>query len=124
MSSEKKQLSRAELVSFSVSVIILLALVGSLLYIWLSPRTRPAEFRIEIREIQNIRGEYHVWFSVINEGDETAKKVIVQAILPGSKDEPWTVFDYIPARSQVQGVFVFQAKPDPANLRVISFQKP
>ncbi len=118
--------SLPEKVSFAVSLLILLGVVGAVLYVWIFPSQRPAVFHIEKGGVRIEGGSYYLDITVKNFGDGTAKDVkVAGALITGGKEEKVsTIFDYIPGRSEEKGVLIFRSDPSTVSLRVESYQEP
>jgi uncharacterized protein (TIGR02588 family) len=61
-----------------------------------------------------------------NEGEATAAQVTVAGSLDAAPDGEiaTTTFDFVPARSDAEGVLIFSQEPSGATVRVISYQEP
>ncbi len=122
---ENPRISNPEKVSFVLSLIILAALVGAVLYIWISPTQKPARFSLERGAVRLEGDKYYLDITVKNTGDETAKEVWVDGRLSvgGKEEKASTIFGFIPGRSEEKGVLIFSADPTDAVIRVESYQK-
>jgi uncharacterized protein (TIGR02588 family) len=118
--------SKAEWVSLGISVLVLAAVVGLVIALWLNPSGEPALFRIDREQIRNEAGHYYLPITITNEGDATGAQVTVEGKLKMGDDEEVasTTFDFIPARSSAKGVLIFKSEPTSADVRVASYQVP
>ncbi len=118
--------SRAEWVSLGVSVVILGLLVGMVIFVWLSPVDRPARFEVRQGQIRVEGHSYYVDFTIENKGDQTGERVKVAGfiIVDSGREETSTTFDFVPGRSEEQGVLIFEHEPAGLVIRVISYQIP
>jgi uncharacterized protein (TIGR02588 family) len=118
--------TKAEWFSLIVSILLLAAVVGAVVALWLSPSDNPARFRVDRGAIRNEAGQYYLPVTVTNEGDATGAQVTVEGKLKGTGGEetPATTFDFIPARSSAEVVLIFKGDPASAEVRVVSYQQP
>ncbi len=114
--------SRAEQVSFFISLLILACVVGTVIFLWLSPSDSPARYRIEHGPVRREGEAFYLDFTITNEGDETGQQVTVEGSLKDEKAS--TTFDFIPGSSSEKGVLIFKSDPSEATLMVQSYQKP
>lgn len=124
--SEKPTRNRAEWFSLGISLTLLSAVVATVASLWLKPSLKPAEFTVEPGEVRPANNHYYLPITITNEGDATAAEVTVEGTLETTSPEEVaaTTFDFIPARSQAEGVLIFSEEPSTASVRVISYQKP
>lgn len=118
--------TRAEWVSLIISVLLLAAVVGAVVTLWIKSSDKPASFRVERGAIRSEGAHYYLPVTVINEGDSTGAQVRVEGKLKGAEREEIasTTFDFIPARSSAEGILIFAGEPASAEVRVVSYQKP
>ncbi len=124
--SKKPIRNRAEWVSLGISLVLLSAVVGTVLSLWLHPSLKPAEFMVELGQVRTANGHYYLPVTVKNEGDATAAQVTVEGSLDAAPDDEiaTTTFDFVPARSDAEGILIFSQEPSGATVRVISYQEP
>ena len=114
-----------EWLSLAAALLILVALVGALLIMWMRNQNRPAEFRVETRSSWNAGADFYLPFKVRNVGDRTAQQVRVEGVLESNNPETAsTVFDFVPGQGHVEGCLIFSTDPRGAKVRVVSYQEP
>lgn len=125
-SPEKPIRNQAEWFSLGVSLVLLSAVGGTVVSLWLHPSLKPAEFTVERGEVRAANGHYYLPVTVKNEGDATAAQVTVEGSLDVAPNEEvaTTTFDFVPARSDADGVLIFSQDPSEATVRVMSYQQP
>jgi uncharacterized protein (TIGR02588 family) len=114
--------NRTEWLSLGFSLTLLAGVVGAVITLWLKPSLRPAEFTVEPGQVRAAQGHYYLPITIKNEGDATAAQVTVEGSL--ADERPTTTFDFVPARSDAEGVLIFSQNPSGATVRVVSYQKP
>lgn len=116
----------AEWVSLFISILLLAGVISVVLSLWYNSSNTPARFRVERGAARNEGGHYYLPIKVINEGDGTGAEVTVEGKHKVNEREETasTTFDFIPARSTVEGILIFMADPASADVRVVSFQEP
>ncbi|HET8675260.1 MAG TPA: TIGR02588 family protein [Blastocatellia bacterium] len=116
----------AEWVSLVISLLLLGAVVGVVIKLWVSETKEPAQFKIEVGAARNDAGQYYLPFTLTNEGDQTAAEVMVEGRINAADNEETssTTFDFIPGHARQEGVLIFSGDPATAQLRVASFQRP
>jgi uncharacterized protein (TIGR02588 family) len=130
--SDKKEKAKAiprtsaEWVSLIVSLLLLAAVVGVIVVLWVQDAGKPATFRVDTGTIRRVGPQYYLPITIRNDGDATGASVSVEGRLTGQKDDQTvtTTFDFIPAHASAEGVLVFPSDPSPADVRVVSFQPP
>lgn len=92
-SGEKRQRSKAEWISLLISVAILLALVGGLVYEMLAHNSRPPSIQVQplMEEVRHEGDSYYLSVDVSNMGDKTAESVEVMLSLDSGEGEPETM---------------------------------
>ncbi len=125
-SSEKPIRNRAEWFSLGISLALLSAVGATVISLWLNPSLKPAEFTVERGQVRAANGHYYLPVTIKNEGDATAAQVTVEGSLDTAPDDETatTTFDFVPARSDAEGVLIFSQEPSGATVRVISYQEP
>jgi uncharacterized protein (TIGR02588 family) len=118
--------TKAEWVSLVIAVLLLAAVIGLVVALWMSPARNPARFRVDRGAIRSEAGLYYLQITVINEGDATGAQVSVEGKLTSATGDETssTTFDFIPARSRAEGTLIFSRDPAAAEVRVASFQQP
>jgi uncharacterized protein (TIGR02588 family) len=118
--------NRAEWISLGISLTLLTGVIGTVVSLWLNPSLKPARFTVELGKARNSNNHYYLPVTVTNEGDETATQVTVEGTLNNDSREEManTTFDFVPARSDAEGVLIFSSDPSSVVVRVISYQKP
>lgn len=120
--------STAEWVSLLVAALVLGAVIGVVLVLWLSVGNRPPHFVIEPDEVRQEGGQYYLTFTMRNAGNQTGSEVLVEGFLPATgsdgEERSATTFDFVPAQATVDGVLVFSRDPAGVQLRVLSYQPP
>ncbi len=119
--------NRAELVSLGISLTLLIGVIAAVSSLWLSPSVNPPQFTIQRGVIRSDDGNaYYLPLTLTNDGDATAAQVMVEGSLDTGDSEELssTTFDFVPARSAVEGVLIFSQEPTDVRLRVVSYQRP
>lgn len=122
--------SLAEWVTFWVSALVLLALVGLILYDWQVNQSRPPAFDVAVSDAVRITdGRYYVPFAITNTGGRIANGVQVTAELhiPNQDDETGEQqIDFLSGHETKAGSFVFSHNPQEGDLtvRVASYRLP
>ena len=124
--SEQPIRNRAEWVSLGISLALLAGVVATVVSVWLNPSLKPAEFTVERGQVRAANGYYYLPVTIKNEGDATAAEVTVEGSLDAAPDDEiaTTTFDFVPARSDAEGVLIFSQEPTGATVRVVSYQEP
>ncbi|MGP1384443.1 MAG: TIGR02588 family protein [Thainema sp.] len=124
------QRSKAEWVTFIVSILILLSLVGLVIFDWVVNQDRPPAFQIEVTQTARITDErYYVPFVITNTGGRIARTVQVTAELhvEGEPDETGEQqIDFLSGQERKRGSFIFTHNPQSGELvlRVASYRLP
>lgn len=116
----------AEWFSLGISLTLLSAVVATVASLWLNPSLKPAAFTVEPGKVRAAHDHYYLPVTIKNEGDATAAEVTVEGTLTTTSPEEvaTTTFDFVPARSDAEGVLIFSQDPSAATVRVISYQEP
>lgn len=121
--------SVAEKVSFFLSSVLLLAVLGGTVYLWVRDRNSdPPVLEVSSR-LEQRRGKYYVPFTVINQGEETATEiqVIAELRINGELVE-WgdQRIDFLSRQEEAEGAFIFVRDPKAGELtvRVASYVMP
>ena len=114
-----------EMAAGLVSLALILALAGFLVWSGLADQGRPPAFELAVARVYDVGGSTYVEVSARNIGDRTA----VQALMRGTAPDGVTAeasFDFLPAQSSRTATLVF-AKPVGGNevkLQIIGFADP
>ena len=127
--SHDESRSVAEKVSFLLSSVLLLAVLGGAVYLWVRDRN-PDPPTLEVSSsLEQRQGKYYVPFTVVNQGSETAimVQVIAELRINGELVE-WgeQSIDFLSREEEVEGAFIFIRNPNAGQLsvRVASYTKP
>ncbi len=127
---QKQKRSPAEWTTFSIALLILAAIVGLVIYKWLTQKNQPPVLSISSSsEIREAPGQYYVPFSVKNTGGETAEsvQVIAELRINGDVEESGEqLIDFLASGEKEEGAFVFSRNPRQGKLvvRVASYKRP
>ncbi|HEY9741523.1 MAG TPA: TIGR02588 family protein, partial [Coleofasciculaceae cyanobacterium] len=122
--------SPAEWTTFSIALLILAAIVGLVIYKWLTQKNQPPVLSISSSsEVREAPGQYYVPFSVKNTGGETAEsvQVIAELRINGDVEESGEqLIDFLASGEKEEGAFVFSRNPRQGELvvRVASYKRP
>ena len=118
--------STAEWISLGVSLIILLAFVGAIIWLWINQPTGPAQFNVQRGEVRNETGLFHLPVTVTNTGGMAVGQVRVEGKLnnQGQEEISVTTIEFLPVRSQEEVVLIFRNDPSGAVIQVVSYQRP
>ncbi|MGG6241978.1 hypothetical protein ACQ4N7_25445 [Nodosilinea sp. AN01ver1] len=124
--SEQPIRNPAEWFSLAISLTLLSAVIATVASLWLKPSLKPAEFTVEPGKVRTANGNYYLPVTIRNEGDATAAEVTLEGTLNTTSPEEvaTTTFDFVPARSDAEGVLIFSQEPSAATVRVVSYQEP
>lgn len=121
--------SMAEMISFAIASMVLVAVLGGAGYLWVSDRN-PLPPTLEITSTTEYRqGKYYVPFTVKNTGGETAESVQVIAelrigstLVEGGDQQ----IDFLSSQEEATGAFIFTRDPALGTLsvRVTSYKEP
>lgn len=127
---QKQKRSPPEWTTFSIALLILAAIVGLVIYKWLTQKNQPPVLSItRSSEIREAPGQYYVPFSVTNTGGETAEsvQVIAELRINGDVEESGEQqIDFLASGEKEEGAFVFSRNPREGELvvRVASYKLP
>jgi uncharacterized protein (TIGR02588 family) len=131
MSKDRKKASAgpestAEWVSLAVSLIILSAFVGAIIWLWIHQPTGPAQFDVQTGAVRNETGLFHLPVTVTNTGGSAVGQVRVEGKLKTSGQEEITVttIDFLPVRAHEEVVLIFRNEPSAAVVQVVSYHQP
>ena len=116
----------AEWVSLGIASLLVLAVIGLVVTLWITETDSPAEFTLEAGEVREADSLYYLHVTLTNEGDQTAAQVQVEGTVGrgASQDSPATAADFVPAQSEADVTLVFTQHPSDVDLRVVSYQQP
>ncbi|MGD2182683.1 TIGR02588 family protein [Lusitaniella coriacea] len=107
--------SRAEWVSFSLSLVILSAVVGLVLYRWVATKDQPPVISVTSDpEIRKVEGQFYLPYTVTNTGGGTAESVEItaQLVIAGEVEEEGSQnIDFLSEGEIKSGAFIFQHNP-------------
>lgn len=127
---EKPPRSIAEWISFSIALLILTAVVGLVVYQWITQKNEPVMLSVTRKnEIREAPGQFYVPFSVTNTGGETAElvQVIAELRINGEVEETGEQqIDFLSSGETEEGAFVFSRNPREGEVvvRVASYKLP
>lgn len=127
---EKPERSSAEWTSFGVALFILAAVIGLVVYEWLTQEKQPPVLSVSpSSEVREAPGQYYVPFSVENTGGKTAEsvQVIAELSINGEVEESGEQqIDFLASGETEEGAFVFSRDPRQGELtvRVASYKLP
>jgi len=112
-----------------LGLILVAGSIGFLLYQALSGDSTPPDITVELDAITPISNGYLVTFRAINQGQATAKGVIVEGQLTAENGEVETSeasLDYLPAGSEREGGLFFTQDPRQfeLQLRSLGYEQP
>lgn len=119
----------AERATFAACAMILLALAGTILSLWVQPREPAALTVVAVGETRLVDGRSYVTVEVRNTGDEAAQAVQVRAELTHGDDvvaDADQVIDFLSGGESQRTVFVFEDLRPGAKvvLRATSYSPP
>jgi uncharacterized protein (TIGR02588 family) len=120
----------AEWVTLGVSVAIVLALAGLVLFQWLSQGTRPPEISVEpnTEQVRQVGDLYYLPIRVTNGGEKAVEVVEVETELRVEGEEPETVgftVQFLAGRESDEFTVVLSGDPREGELsHTISFHEP
>lgn len=124
----KKPPSRtaAEKVSLLASLLVLVAVVGMVLYLWIIDDHKPPLLKIERGAVEQVNEQFQLPVTIVNDGGTTATDVQVEGSIEfeGEEEISTITFDFVPSNSRPEGLLIFSHDPSQAKLRVISYRKP
>ena len=127
---QKPPRSSAEWTTFSIALFILAAIVGLVIYKWVTQKNQPPVLSItRSSEVREAPGQFYVPFSVKNTGGETAEsvQVIAELRINGEIEETGEQqIDFLASGETEEGAFVFSRDPRNVELsiRVASYKSP
>ena len=112
-----------------VGLVLVVSSVGFLVYHAITGNHSPPDVTVEMDTITPTSHGYLVQFRAINQGDTTAKGLIIEGQLTEAGQEvekSETSLDYIPARSEREGGLFFMENPDQfeMQLRALGYEQP
>ncbi|VXD15781.1 conserved hypothetical protein [Planktothrix serta PCC 8927] len=120
--SSKPSRSIAEKFSLSISIFILVLLLGLVVYSWRIQKHKPPVLTLTQPEaIRQEQEQFYVTFTVINEGGETAQSVQVigefyskgEVIEQGEQQ-----IDYLSGGESASGAFIFSGNPQDGEVKI------
>ena len=128
--NKKSSRSVAERISFFIALAILLSIVSSVGYLWVSDRTQSAPtIQISTDSAEQRKTSYYLPFTVTNLGGQTATNVQVIAELRIDNEiveSGEQTIDFLSHEEEAEGAFVFDRNPSAGELtvRVASYSVP
>ena len=125
-----KERTAAEWVTFGVSLLMLLALVGLVIFLALTKGNRPSTIKIEpvLTEVRQADSVYYLPVNVTNDGDNAVGDVEVQLSLSSEGSEPETIAFtvlFLAGGETQQEIVVFTNDPSKGELsQVVGFSVP
>jgi uncharacterized protein (TIGR02588 family) len=118
--------STAEWISLAVSLTILLAFVGAIIWLWTNQPTGPAQFNVQRGVVRTETGLFHLPVTVTNTGGLAVGQVRVEGKLnnQGQEEITATTIDFLPVRAHEEVVLVFRNEPSAAVVQVVSYHQP
>lgn len=118
--------STAEWISLAVALIILMAFVGAIIWLWIHQPTGPPQFKVERGMVRNETGLFHLPVTVTNTGGLAVGQVRVEGKLnnQGREEITVTTIDFLPVRAQEEVVLIFRNEPSEAVVQVVSYRRP
>jgi uncharacterized protein (TIGR02588 family) len=118
--------STAEWISLAVSLMILTAFVGVIIWLWIRQPTGPAQFNVQRGTVRNETGLFHLPVTVTNTGGLAVGQVRVEGKLnnQGQEETTVTTIDFLPIRAQEEVVLIFRNEPSGAEVQVVSYHQP
>lgn len=112
-----------------VGLILVVSSVGFLLYQAATGDETPPDVTVEVEVVTPAGHGYLVQFRAVNQGETTAKGLIIEGQLAEAGQEvekSETTLDYIPARSEREGGLFFTENPDQfeIQLRALGYEQP
>ncbi len=127
---QKLPRSSAEWTTFSIALLILTAIVGLVIYQWLTQKNQPPVLSVTRKsEIRQAPGQFYVPFAIANTGGQTAEsvQVIAELSINGKVEEDGEQqIDFLASGETEEGAFVFSRDPRQGELvvRVASYKLP
>jgi uncharacterized protein (TIGR02588 family) len=127
--SQKVEKNPLEWAVFAVSLVVVLATLGYLVYDAVTTRGAKPDLQVELGRPEPRSGAFAVPVTVHNRGDETAEGVRVEVVLetPGAPPERAELdIAFIPRRSKREGWVTLRSDPSKGRLtgRAMGYEKP
>lgn len=112
-----------------LGLILVAGSIGFLLYQAITTGDSPPNIIVRTSSTTPIENGYLVTFQVTNQGESTAKGLVVEGQLKNDKGEvetSETTLDYVPARSEREGGLFFTQNPEQfeLQLRAVGYEQP
>ncbi len=119
----------AEWITFALSALIVVGLVGLVLLSWVTQSHEPPILSVQTKAMRVREGQFYIPFTVENTGGDTAEAVqIVGELRQGEQiiESGEQQIDFLASHEQQSGAFVFTQNPQMGrlSLRVASYQLP
>lgn len=119
---------RAEWVIGIASGLLVATMLVYLVALALSRDGGSPSFSVQVEDTRQVGAHTHVTFVLSNDGERTGAEVLVRATLSDGRDEETRemTFDYVPARSQRRGAFIYDepVAADRLRLSVLGYRDP
>lgn len=129
-SSRPPQRSLAEWITFSIASLIMTAIAGLIIYVWLTKEKEPPLISVTQDGVtREAQGNFYVPFAITNTGGGTAAsvQVIAELRVQGEVEESGEQqIDFLSGGETESGAFVFTRNPKEGELvlRVASYKLP
>ena len=115
--------TRAELVTLAISLLVLLALVGGIVWLDLRGGDDPARITTDLQftDAYEHDGDWYLPVTITNEGDRAADVLQVDIVRPIEGEQPETStleYAFVAGGEQVAGTAVFDEEPTPDTIEV------
>ncbi|MEM8503860.1 MAG: TIGR02588 family protein [Cyanobacteria bacterium P01_D01_bin.1] len=121
-SAQPESRSTAERVSFLIALTILLGIIVSVGYLWVSDRNQtPPVLEISTDSIEQRKSSYYVPFAITNLGGKTAATVQIVAELRIDNEiveSSEQTIDFLSREEEAEGAFIFTRNPSEGELTV------
>jgi uncharacterized protein (TIGR02588 family) len=117
-----KSRSLAEWFSFAISLMILAAIVGLVIYRWVTTEAQPPVLSVKTEpEIRQVEGQFYIPFTIANTGGDTVEVVEITAQLEVKgqvEEEGSQTIDFLSGGEVETGAFIFSRDPRQGSLTV------
>ncbi len=123
--------TRAEIVTLVISVLVLIALVGGLVWLDVNGGDDPARITTDLRveDAYEHAGSWYLPVTITNEGDRATEQLQVDIVRPIEGEQPETStleYTFVAGGERVEGTAVFDEEPteDTIEVDVLSITEP
>lgn len=120
-SSKAGSWSMAEQISFAIASALLVAILGTVGYLWVSDRNQDPPALEVSSHLEQRQGKYYVPFTVTNTGGETATAVqVIAELRVNSEVVEWgeQEIEFLSRQEEAKGAFIFIRDPRAGELTV------